>query len=137
MQGAINYLAVAIGAILYFVNSCLWFSKVYERTLFKDLMLPQEEMRKKERHFTLTLLFHFICGYGVCILLSLLLYWSGTRTFFGGVKMGLLLWVGFSVVADVGNYLNENCRQFKDLLIHSGFHLVNAVVLGGILAVWR
>ena len=134
---SVNTLAVAICAIFYFVHSCLWFGKVYERRLFKDVMVSQEEMRLKERRFTRALLFHFISGYGFCIVMSLLIHLAGATTLWAGVRLGLLCWLGMAVVVDFGSFFNENCRGVKDVLVHNAFHLINAVVLGGVLAIWR
>lgn len=60
----------------------------------------------------------------------------GSNTIAGGMAVGFMLWLGFVAPTNLVNKLFAG-HGFKIWAIEAGNHLVNILLFGAILAVWR
>ena len=69
------------------------------------------------------------------IVLSAVISWAGDVSLWGGVLMGLLLWVGMAVPVISNTFLFEGCKRINHV-ISTGCYLITLVVMGGIIGAW-
>ena len=60
----------------------------------------------------------------------------GSGGFSEGVIVGFWVWLGFLIPLSLNSVLWEG-KKFGIFMINAGHYLVNMIVMGGILAVWR
>lgn len=78
----------------------------------------------------------FVAWLVVAYCFSVLIGWTGVQGWLGGVKLGLLLWVGFSAsVTLVGTMFSD--RKIAAFVIDAGYQLVFLALMGAILGSWR
>jgi len=69
------------------------------------------------------------------IVLSAVISWAGDVTLWGGVLIGLLLWVGMAVPVISNTFLFEGRKRINHV-ISTGYYLITLVVMGGIIGAW-
>lgn len=68
--------------------------------------------------------------------LALVAQWVGATSVLSGALLGLLLWLGFIVAANAGQFVFE-ARPLRLVALTSGYQLVALVVMGAIIGGWR
>jgi hypothetical protein len=132
-MAGVNYLAVLVAAVAYYVLGALWYSPAL---LGKQWMAASGMTEEKARQGNPGLIF------GASFLLELVaafvlaMFIGADATLFLGVQMGFLVgffWVstGLGVI-----YLFER-RSLRLWLLNAGCMTVAFTVMGGILGVWR
>jgi hypothetical protein len=131
VQPKINYLAVVVAAVAAFVASGLWYSPVLFGTLYAQVrgaapgaMAPGE--------IGIELLRTLVVAYVFAQLVKLL----GVRDWQRGLRLGLLVWIGFPTMILLGSVAHENV-PLALAAIHSGDWLVKVLILAVVPSVWR
>ena len=135
----VNLLAVLVSAVATFVIGGAWYSPLLfvkpwaeangytqERmAAIKDAGMPVKPM-------AVSFVTWLVMAYCFAVLLS----WTGLQGWLGGVKLGLLLWVGFVAAATlVSNMFSD--RKLIAFVIDAGYELVYLVLMGAVLGAWR
>lgn len=132
-----NYLAVVVAAIVSMVIGSLWYSPMlFGKKWMKLMGWSPEEMEKRKKGMGMAYLWMFIGSLVMAYVLSYFLGYSQAATLVEGAWVGFWAWLGFVAPVMLGGMLWEG--KPKELyLINSGHNLVNLLVMGAILAVWR
>lgn len=137
MQVNINYIAVFVAAVVYYIGGALWYSPLLFGKTWMGLVGLNEEEIKEERKAAWK---SYLIAAGSAILISLGIArveaYLNVITIGGGLHTGFWAWICFVVTTMATNYSFAG-RSFKLLLIDSGYHLYGFVIMGIILAVWK
>ena len=115
---AATIVAMIIGWIWYTVFGNYWMGLVGK---------TREEMQGSPANYVIT----FIGAFTTALILGLIVNATGYANTAGGIVLGLLVGVGFVATTQATNYLFEG-RSSRLYGLNLGFHLLNLVVMGGI-----
>ena len=110
----INYAAVAVSALAYWLLGGLWYSPLLFARPFVALLI--------------SLLLAYVLAHFV--------RFTGAETARTGLLAGFWLWLGFVATTNLETVLFEG-RPLGLYLINNGYHLVGLLGMGALLAVWR
>ena len=131
----INWLAVAVAALAYFMLGALWYSFLFRNLWIKSSGVDMSNPDAKKgvaATMVLTLLLEFVICIGIAILVYRLGLIGGVMS---GVKLGLLTGAVFcSPVMFINNLYQGKPIQLG--LIDSGYHIVGNVIAAIILCIW-
>jgi hypothetical protein len=133
--GSVNWFAVVACVVVSMVNGFLWYSP---RTFFdpwwKVVGAGRGEpgMENMGVTWTLTVLSSFVQA----VAMSFLVNAMGGTSAGAGALTGFMLWLGFIAPTYLVNKLFAG-HGLKIWAIEAGNHLVNFLLFGAILAVWR
>jgi hypothetical protein len=134
----INYPAVFVSALAYWVLGAVWYSPLlFERPFvaLKGWTPEQAEAVRAASHageIGLALLVSLVTSY----VLAHFVRFTGAETARTGALAGFWLWLGFVVTTNLSTVLFEG-RPAGLYLINNGYHLVGLLGLGALLAAWR
>ncbi len=132
----INYLAIAVGAVI-----AVLFSALYYFLLNKQVIaLRATKLSKKEDVRTVAtpnkIIIELVRTFVLGLVLAYAVRLLGVATFDQVVVVAFWLWLGFPVVLFVGQVINEHFPG-RLAAIHAGDWLVKLLILVTILAYWR
>ncbi len=136
MLADVNYFAVAVSGVIFFVMGGLWYAAVFSRPWQRGLALSPEQKDAQARNFPVALGTHLASGLVLSFVLANVVVWSGVTVFAEGVYIGALLWLGFAFTLHLISLMFER-RATSTFLINATFYLLAFTVIGGLLAVWR
>lgn len=133
----INYLAVIVGALIYYAGGALWYSPVLFGKTWAELVgfTPEKmEAAKKGvwKSYLTSLISALVISYGLARLGEYL----KVDTLLGGLHLGFWSWFCF-VLTVLTTSTAFSMKPKKLLFIDSGYHLYGFLVIGIILGVWR
>src|SRR3989344_2369946 len=140
MDIVINYWAVVVGAIISVVLGMIWYNpKVFGTAWIGAQGKSMDEMLAKMKasgksmtnQYIIQIVSALVMNYVLAHFVSLL----GQVTFMDGATLGFWLWLGFVATAMIGMVLWEG-KPWKYFSIVAGYHLVNMLIVGGLLAAW-
>lgn len=139
----INYLAVLVCGVASMVLGFLWygpmFGKMYISMMGFDKMDPakQEAMKKG---MTKSYVLSFIGALVMALVLAHALVFAesymNASGALAGLQVGLWNWLGFIAPVTMGNVLWGN-QTWKLWLLGNGYNLVQLLMFGVILALWK
>jgi len=137
MQVEINYLAVFVAAVVYYLGGALWYSPVLFRKSWMVLVgLTEEKLKESQKDawksYLISAISAVIISYGIARVEE----YMTVNTVGGGLHAGFWAWICF-VVSTMATNNSFAGRPFKLLMIDGGYHLYGFVVIGVILAVWK
>lgn len=129
----INYFAVLVSALAFFVIGSIWYSPLlFANTWMKELGFTKEELSKG----------NMVKTFGVSFLLMLIMAFN-LAAFIGngagfqfGMTAGALTGIGWVALAIGINYLYER-KSFRIWLINAGYMAVSFTVMGAIIGAWQ
>lgn len=140
----INYWAVLVSAIVFFVLGALWYTKV----LFGDAWLDSLGKTKKELEkgqanssMTKSFLIMFIAALLMAFVTAHLVdLTAAVYPSAGDIKLGLVtgfwVWIGYIASYVLTNVAFEG-RPWKYYFINTGYWLVGVLIMGLILTTWK
>ena len=131
---SVNWLAVVVCVVVAMISGFIWyhpavFFKVWWRGIGKGDSDPGDS---NPMIYVFTLIAAFIEATFVSILLGVM----GSNTLGAGLQAGFMIWLGFVATTNLVNKLFAG-HGFTVWAIEAGNHLVNLLLFGAILAVWR
>ncbi|MBN1453144.1 MAG: DUF1761 domain-containing protein [Anaerolineales bacterium] len=131
---SVNWLAVIVCVVVAMVSGFVWyhpsvFFKAWWRGIGKGDSDPGDPN-------PMIYLFTLIAAFVEATFVSILLGVMGSNTLGMGLQAGFLIWLGFVAPTNLVNKLFAG-HGFDVWLIEAGNHLVNLLLFGAILAVWR
>ena len=133
--GSINWLAVAACVVVSMVSGSIWYNP---KTFFPTWWAvvgggrPQPGMENMGTTWALTVVSSFVQA----VSMALMVNFMGSTTAGSGAMTGFMLWLGFIAPTYLVNKLFAG-HGLKIWAIEIGNHLVNFLLFGAILAVWR
>lgn len=134
----INYAAVAVSALAYWLLGGLWYSPLLFARPFVALMryTPEQvaaiQAAGEGRQLFVALLISLLLAY----VLAHFVRFTGAETARAGLLAGFWLWLGFVATTNLEAVLFES-RPLGLYLINNGYHLVGLLGMGALLAVWQ
>jgi hypothetical protein len=134
----INYAAVVVSALIYWVLGGLWYSPLLFGRKFIEIMrwTPEQLARIEAEGAGAQLALAFVGSLVAAYVLAHIVRYTSGENALDGAKTGLWLWLGFIVTTN----LNTVFFEFRPLglyLINISYHLVAFLAMGALLAVWR
>ncbi|HEX8422513.1 MAG TPA: DUF1761 domain-containing protein [Pyrinomonadaceae bacterium] len=134
----INYAAVFVSAVVYWVLGGIWYSPLLFGGKFIEIMRwsPEQLARIEADGAGGQLALAFVGSLVASYVLAHIVRYLNAESAADGAKTGLWLWLGFIVTTN----LNTVFFEFRPLglyLINIGYHLVAFLAMGTLLAVWR
>ena len=131
---SVNWLAVVVCVVVAMISGFVWyhpsvFFKAWWRGIGKEGTDPGDP---NPMIYVYTLIAAFVEATFVAILLGVM----GSNTLGAGLQAGFMIWLGFVATTNLVNNLFAG-HGFKVWAIEAGNHLVNLLLFGAILAVWR
>lgn len=132
-SGPLNYLAVLVAAVVYFIIGAVWFAApVFGKTWMKELGKKEEDFKSGMAQALIT---GFFCSVLIAYTLARVLQCLDA-TLADGIMGGFMMGVGF--VAAVMLIHKKFERGSMTLFwIDSLYHVVSFMIMGVILAVWK
>ena len=132
----VNWLAVIVATIAYFLLGALWYSVLFGKKWAQLVKLDTSNPDMKKgmggmmiSTFVLTLL--------ICFGLELLVIkFNFVQEVSYGIKLGLLTGLAFATTAVSIHYIYEN-KPTNLYLINNGYHVLGHVIAASILVLWR
>lgn len=132
---SINWLAVVACVVVSMISGTIWYNP---KTLFPAWWSvvgagkPQPGMENMGMTWGLTVLASFVQAVAMTFMVRAM----GSATAGSGAMTGFMLWLGFIAPTYLVNKLFAG-HGLKIWAIEAGNHLVNFLLFGAILAVWR
>ncbi len=131
----LNWLAIATGAIAWFLLGALWFSKL----LFANAWIADTKVDVSDpdasKGMAKIMLSAFVFMFLTSFALSVLRYRLDTEGWMGGLKTGLLTGVCFGMASISISYLFEK-RPFRLHLINAGYTILGNIIAAIIVFSW-
>jgi len=131
----INWLAVLVGAVAYFLLGAIWYSFLFRDAWIKASGVKMDDPNAKKGVGAI-MVFSFILIFLTTLGLAIFITLMGATGWMAGAKVGLVAGVCFCATAICNSYLYEK-RPFALHSINSGYNVVGCVIAGIILAVWH
>jgi hypothetical protein len=135
--GQLNWLAVVVGALVYFALGALWyspmlFSRAWQRSIGWD------ETRTPPQRSAMTYVAPLVAYLVMAIAVGLLAAATGTDELVEGVVLGLVLGVGLSLAHTFvdASFSPEKPRPWTWFAINGTYHALGLVILAVIIALW-
>lgn len=141
----VNLWAVLVSAIATMVVGFLWYSPILFAKPWMILMGydpndkdpgAQEKIAEMQKSAGPSYTMSFIASILAAFVLGKLIAVSGSTTAVDGLKIGLVVWLGFVTTVQFTNALFSRQRN-KLYMINTGYQLVCYVAMGAILGAWR
>jgi len=136
----VNLFAVLVSAVATMVLGFLWYSPVLFANPWMKLMGldPNDKAKIAEMQKTAgpSYFMSLIASLLAAFVLGKLIAVAGFSTPIDGLKIGLVVWLGFVTTVQFTNALFSR-QPFKLYMINTGYQLVCYAVMGAILGAWR
>jgi len=133
----INWLAVLVAAVAYFVLGALWYSKALFGTKWAQLTKLDMNNPDLKKGMGGMMISTFVLILVVCFALEILIVKINFEQEFSyGIKLGLLTGLAFATTAVSITYVYER-KPTNLYLINTGYHVVGHVIAAIILVLWR
>ena len=130
---SVNWLAVIVCVVLAMVSGFIWYhQKLFFPAWWEGIGKSGEPGNPNPMIYVFSLLAAVVQAVSVAFLVNLM----GSTTAVSGALAGFMLWLGFVAPTNLVNKLFAG-HGFKVWAIEAGNHLLNFLIFGAILAVWR
>jgi Protein of unknown function (DUF1761) len=131
----INWLAVLVAAVAFFLLGALWYSLLFRDAWIKSSGVNMSDPNAK-KGVGGVMAFSFILIVITTIGLALFISRIGSGGWMTGLKVGLIAGICFCATSIANSYLYEK-RPMALTLINSFYNIVGCVIAGIIIAVWK
>lgn len=132
----INWLAVLVAALAYFMLGALWYSKALFGTKWADLVGLDMSDPDKKRGMGKMMAGTFLLIIITCIALALLVYRLDLFVLSSALKLGLITGICFASTAVSISFIYES-RPTALYFIDCGYHLAGHLITAIILVLWK
>lgn len=133
----VNWLAVLVATIAYFVLGALWYSKALFGSKWAKLLNLDTNNPELKKGMGGMMLSAFILMALVCFGLEFIIVKINfAQEIIYGIKVGLLTGLTFATASISINYVFER-RPANLYLINNGYHVLGQVIAAIILVLWR
>ena len=135
MIPSVNYVAVVAGAVANMVIGFGWYSMSgFGKPWMKMLGFTKESIEKAKKEMGPKYGIMVVAALVMAAVLAVLEKSLGVSTVAGGIKTGLLVWIGFVATIGINSFVFEN-KPIQLYAINVGYYLAALLAQGVILAV--
>ncbi len=120
----INYAAVAIAAVPYWLLGAAWFT-ILSRQWLAGVGKTVQQLRQQGGSPAVPYVIALVCNLIFAYVLAWVIAQTGDQSAARGVKLGALVWLGFVATAMATEYVFE-ARSLQFFAITAGYPLVGA-----------
>ena len=132
----INWLAVLVAAVAYFLLGALWYSVLFGKKWAQLVKLDTSNPDLKKGMGGM-MISTFVLVLIVCFGLEVLIIkFNFLQELSYGIKLGLLTGLAFATTAVSIHYVYEN-KPTNLYLINNGYHVIGHIIAASILVLWR
>jgi hypothetical protein len=135
MEYQINYVAVLVTAVIYWVLGALWYSPLMFAKPWM-LAIGKTEDELKQSSPVPAFVGSFVAMLVMAYVMAHIIFYSNARTFTGGLMAGFWCWLGFVATTSAINALFQRSPRAL-LLINNSYALLGLLIMGVIQALWR
>ena len=130
----INYLAVFVCAVLYFLLGWLWYGVLFGQRwmALEGITMTHEAGSAVAEQFITS----FLLGLLMAYVLAHVCAWRNAKTPGAGAALGVLMWIGFIGPVTFATNMYEG-RPKMLFAINNFYPLVGLWIMGIVLALWR
>ena len=129
----VNILAVLVAAIVGMAVGFLWYSKLlFSEPWSKLANTKMGENQANPALYVVNLIVYLVIAYA----LAQLMYYFKLTSLLDGLAAGMFVFVGFSGATAFTENLFSG-RRWKLFAINWGYQLVNLMIMGAIIGLWR
>jgi len=146
MEVPVNYLAVSASGVAAMILGSVWYGPLFGKQWMAMMGLTPEKTaamkadpaakKKMMRSYGLMFLGALVMAYVLSHALAFAQAYIGSKGAMAGVSVGFWNWLGFIVPVTMGSVLWES-RPWKLWALNAGYYLVQLVMMGVILALWK
>ncbi|MGB5911004.1 MAG: DUF1761 domain-containing protein [Promethearchaeia archaeon] len=129
----INWLAVVVVAIIYFLIHFFWYFPFAFGNMWLKLVGKESEPKSKIIRDTIIMI---PTSFITVLMIEVIMDLTNMNDIVSALIISILLWVGFVATIAI-NQNNFNDRGVKLFLLEYGFYLIGFIFAGLILAVWQ
>ena len=135
--GQLNWLAVIVGALVYFALGALWYSPVLFAKPWQRA-IGWDENREPPQASAMTYVVPLIAYIVMAIAIGLLAAATGTDTLGEGIVLGLVVGIGLSLAHTFvdASFSPEKPRPWTWFAINGTYHALGLVIVSVIVAIW-
>jgi hypothetical protein len=135
MNARVNWLAVVVAAVVYFVIGALWYSMLFGNAWMIGIGKTEAQIMAERPNPTMAFVITFICNLILSSVLAQVIVATGKATAMHGMRVAFIAWAGFIATTLMMNYQFE-VRTFTLWAINAGYPLIGMLIMGGILGSW-
>jgi Protein of unknown function (DUF1761) len=132
----INWFAVLVAAVAYFMIGGLWYSKVLFGSKWASLTGLDMNDPEKNKGVVQLMISSFIMMLVTCIGLALLVARMDLFILSSGLKLGMITGICFAITAIAITYMYER-KPVALYAITCGYHFIGNIAAAVILVLWR
>ena len=132
----INYLAVVVATVAWFVVGSLWYSPLLFGKAWMELSGINPGAMAAVKLPAVKIIAEFVRGFVVAYVLARFVALLGVVDWRGALQLGVWVWIGFPVTLLGGSVSWQNVPWML-ATIHAGDWLVKILLMAVILGVWR
>ncbi|GMU95237.1 DUF1761 domain-containing protein [Ignavibacterium album] len=132
---SINYLAVLLCGIISMIIGSVWYGPLFGKLWMKQYGFTEEDLKKDfnpAKTFGLAFVGHLVMALVLAYLISL----TNAQSITDGLRVSLSCWLGFTAATMFVNSLFSR-TTLTLFFIDSGYQIVNSIVFGLILILWK
>lgn len=129
---SLNYLAVIVAAIVYFVLGAVWYGAI----VTKPFLRYRGDITDETGASPLDYLFVFVCDLAQAFVLAIVVRLAGATTLEHGIAVGLAMAAGFGI-SNTFVFANFHGVRRELWVLESIYILIAFAIMGALLALWR
>ncbi|HEV2490544.1 MAG TPA: DUF1761 domain-containing protein [Candidatus Acidoferrales bacterium] len=130
----INYMAVVVSAIVYWLLGELWYGVIFAKPWMALEHMTMADVQ--QMNLIAAFIIAFVADLILAYVLANVCLWRQVDSASKGASLGVLFWIGFVGTTSLTTYQFEG-RPFHLFLINYGYCLVGMVITGAILGAWK
>lgn len=132
-----NWLAIAAVSIGAFMLGALWYHPIlFGKAWVRANGFTEADMAKMQGSAAKAYVTTFLGQVVLAVVLNILIALVMIVRWQGGLKLGLLCWLGFVATTGLGGVMFGG-RKLMSFIIDGGYQLVYMALMGAVLAGWR
>lgn len=137
MQADINYWAVLVGALIYYIGGALWYSPlIFGKQWMVEVGLTAKKMEETKKDAWKSYLTAAVSALVISYSLARVMGYLQVSTLAGGLHTAFWSWLAFAMTTAATNSSFAG-RSLKLYLIDGGYHLYGFIVMGIVLGLWQ
>lgn len=136
-QVHVNFLAVAVAAVVAFIIGGLWYSPLlFAKAWVKAHGYTDEQVNEMQKGAAKAYAVTLVCDFLIALAIGVLIGYLDLHRCVQGLKLGLLIWGGFAFPLGLIASMFSG-KRITVFVIDSAYQLVYLVIMGAIITVWR